>query len=153
MSGELVVDRRYIDSNEIASASSSKISGADQQNGMWVYRVNDAEHTTANIVNTKLLSNVLPTNHQNYLYNGGKGGRFGCAIWWTKHIGIVTNDTAVNTPTLFRQWCVDNSLQIIYPIDTPIHYQLTPQQLLTLKGTNNVYSDTNGQTEIKYWKH
>jgi endo-alpha-1,4-polygalactosaminidase (GH114 family) len=35
----------------------------------------------------------------------------------------------------------------------PIHYTLTPQQILTLKGINNVYSDTNGQMEIKYWKH
>ncbi len=39
------------------------------------------------------------------------------------------------------------------PYAEPIHYQLTPQQILTLKGTNNVYSDMNGQTEIKYWKH
>lgn len=44
-------------------------------------------------------------------------------------------------------------LQIVYKLVEPIHYQLTPQQILTLKGINNVYSDTNGQTEIKYWKH
>lgn len=43
--------------------------------------------------------------------------------------------------------------QVVYKLADPIHYQLTPQQLLTLKGINNVYSDTNGQTEIKYWKH
>lgn len=45
------------------------------------------------------------------------------------------------------------NIQIVYPLAEPIHYQLTPQQLLTLKGINNVYSDANGQTEIKYWKH
>lgn len=39
------------------------------------------------------------------------------------------------------------------PYAEPIHYTLTPQQILTFKGINNVYSDTNGQMEIKYWKH
>lgn len=48
-------------------------------------------------------------------------------------------------------------LTIVAPIrDTVLShytYQLTPQQLLTLKGTNNIWSDTNGQTEVKFWTH
>lgn len=51
------------------------------------------------------------------------------------------------------KWQQENPLQIVYSLETPIIYQLTPQQILTFKGTNNVYSNTNGQTEIKYWKH
>lgn len=43
--------------------------------------------------------------------------------------------------------------KISYKLATPITHQLTPQQILALKGINNVYSNTNGQTEIKYWKH
>lgn len=46
-----------------------------------------------------------------------------------------------------------SNVQVVWKLTEPIHYQLTPQQLLTLKGINNVYSDANGQTEIKYWKH
>ena len=45
------------------------------------------------------------------------------------------------------------NIQIVYPLAEPIHYQLTPQQILAFKGTNNIFSDANGQTEIKYWKH
>lgn len=30
---------------------------------------------------------------------------------------------------------------------------LTPQQLLTLKGTNNIWSDANGPVSITYWTH
>lgn len=44
-------------------------------------------------------------------------------------------------------------LQIVYKRKTPITYQLTPQQLITLKGQNNLWADTNGTTEIKFWKH
>lgn len=35
----------------------------------------------------------------------------------------------------------------------PVTYQLTPQQILTLKGTNNIWSNANGDIEIKYWTH
>lgn len=48
----------------------------------------------------------------------------------------------------------DNTpVQIISKLATPIHYQLTPQQLLTFKGTNNIWSNSNGQTEVKFWTH
>ena len=50
-------------------------------------------------------------------------------------------------------WLVEHPLTFVYKLETPIHYQLTPQQLTALRGINNVYSNTNGQTEIKYWKH
>lgn len=63
----------------------------------------------------------------------------------------------VSTTSAIREsmikWQQENPLQIVYKLREPIHYQLTPQQLLTFKGTNNIYSNTNGQTEIKYWKH
>ena len=34
-----------------------------------------------------------------------------------------------------------------------VTYQLTPQQLITLRGINNIWSSANGEVEIKYWKH
>ena len=34
-----------------------------------------------------------------------------------------------------------------------VTYQLTPQQLTTLRGINNIWSSANGEVEIKYWKH
>ncbi len=38
--------------------------------------------------------------------------------------------------------------QIVYPLATPLTYQLTPQQVNTLVGTNNVWSDS-GQVEVR----
>lgn len=32
-------------------------------------------------------------------------------------------------------------------------YQLTPQQLIALKGVNNIWSNANGPISIKYWTH
>lgn len=42
---------------------------------------------------------------------------------------------------------------IVYKLETPIIYQLTPQQLTTLRGINNIWSSANGEVEIKFWTH
>ena len=44
-------------------------------------------------------------------------------------------------------------LQFVADLATPIEYQLTPQQIKTLKGTNNIWSNANGAVDIKYWTH
>ena len=40
--------------------------------------------------------------------------------------------------------------QVVYPLTMPITYQLTPVQVQALLGVNNVFNDTNGDTEVKY---
>lgn len=41
---------------------------------------------------------------------------------------------------------------LVYELDTPVTYQLTPQQVSTLKGVNNIWADC-GPVNIKYWTH
>ena len=40
--------------------------------------------------------------------------------------------------------------QVVYELATPLTYQLTPIQVNSLLGINNVWNDTNGETEVKY---
>jgi hypothetical protein len=40
--------------------------------------------------------------------------------------------------------------QICYPLATPVEYQLTPQEIRTLLGTNNVWADTGDIAECEY---
>ena len=40
--------------------------------------------------------------------------------------------------------------KLVYPLATPVTYQLTPTQVEALLGVNNIYNDTNGDTEVKY---
>ena len=48
-------------------------------------------------------------------------------------------------------------VQVASRIEEPIHYSLsslTSQQLLTIKSTNHIWSETNGQQiDVKYWTH
>ena len=42
---------------------------------------------------------------------------------------------------------------LLFKRQTPIIQQFTPQQLKTLQGINNIWSNSNGPIEIKYWTH
>lgn len=49
-----------------------------------------------------------------------------------------------------RTWLSSNSIQVTYELATPKTYQLTPHQIQTLVGQNNLWSDTNGEMTIMY---
>ena len=52
----------------------------------------------------------------------------------------------------WMSWLSNNPLQVAYQLETPIAYQLTPQQIKTIIGRNNIWSDA-GDVEVQYWKH
>lgn len=54
---------------------------------------------------------------------------------------------------LVSQYNNGTPVELCYELATPIEYDLTPQQIKTLKGTNNIWSDANGDIEVKYWTH
>ena len=71
-----------------------------------------------------------------------------------------------NGETLIGEWISDRDIyttsgtptigaKVVYTLSEPIHYSLsslTPQQLLTLKSTNHIWSETNGQQiDVTYW--
>ena len=62
--------------------------------------------------------------------------------------------TGMANATEFREWI--NGLEIdpyvVFKLATPLVYQLTPSEIQTLIGTNVLWSDTNGDMEIKYLK-
>ena len=46
-----------------------------------------------------------------------------------------------------------NPLQIVYPLATPITYQLTHTQITQLIGQNHLFMSADGQISLEYWKH
>lgn len=123
----------------------------------WVY------FSPTGISNTYCKCNTLKityTHNKSYipqtpcLFLSGNGETFGGLILGKKEdYPELAEGTAQDRIDAINNWFKENPTQVVYKLKDPIHYQLTPQQLLTLKGTNNIYSNTNGQTEIKYWKH
>ena len=70
----------------------------------------------------------------------------------------VTLDGSVRDATGWKTYCQEQynngtPITLCYPLKTPIHYPIDPQTLKTLRGTNNIWSTSNGPITIKYWKH
>lgn len=41
--------------------------------------------------------------------------------------------------------------KLVYELATPVTYQLTPTQISAIVGTNNIFTDTNGDTSLEYY--
>lgn len=59
-------------------------------------------------------------------------------------------DTDYTDATAFKTAVTGQKL--VYELATPVTYQLTPTQINTMLGTNNIWADT-GDTSVKYWAH
>jgi len=81
------------------------------------------------------------------------GGNPGSMIGRDNSIGMEFKLSAdiQNTSTALNQWFADNPTQLCYELATPITYQLTPKEITTLLGTNNVWSDA-GDITVTYSK-
>jgi hypothetical protein len=58
-------------------------------------------------------------------------------------------ETMGDTLQAFKSYLSTHNLEIVYPLATPITYQLTPTEVRTLLGINNIWADT-GDTEVTY---
>lgn len=59
------------------------------------------------------------------------------------------DDLSITTVADMRTYLSTTPIQFVYELATPTTYQLTPQEIDTLLGTNNVWCDT-GDTSVSY---
>ena len=55
----------------------------------------------------------------------------------------------VTTLEEYKTWLASHNLQVVYPLATPITYNLTPTEVKSLLGINNVWSDA-GDVDVEY---
>ena len=67
------------------------------------------------------------------------------------HIQIRVNKNEVKNQSIdgFKQWLSQNPIQLCYELATPLTIQLTPNQVNSLVGVNNIWADS-GDTEVEY---
>ena len=73
-------------------------------------------------------------------------------VFENETVGITSDMTASERTAAIKTWLADNPIAFVLPLVTPITYQLTPSEIQTLIGTNVLWSDTNGDMEVKYLK-
>jgi phage-related protein len=70
-----------------------------------------------------------------------------CFISNARNFNITIADTiGVSTAADFKTWLQSNHVQVVCELATPQTYTLTPQQVETLIGTNNIWSDAGEVT-------
>ena len=57
--------------------------------------------------------------------------------------------SGVDSVASWKTWLASNNVQFCYKLATPIEIQLTPHELTTLLGTNNIWSDS-GEVSVTY---
>lgn len=100
---------------------------------------------------TALNTTAWETNVRSNLF--AKQGTFPyCQINGAKKIRVVfnINDTSVTTVAQLQALLTQTNLQAVYPLATPTTTQLTPQEVKSLLGSNNIYHDCNGQVAVVY---
>ena len=134
--GLLTVDRAMLtlDGSETITISNSGTAN-------WFYSFSSIL-TNAEAKNSA--SNISSTYPRTGITNGNTVQGITAANDWVR-VRYGTEDTVAN----YKAWLSSNPVQLCYELKTPQTYQLTPQEVKTLLGTNNVWADT-GDTSVTY---
>lgn len=140
VSGKLTIDRALVTLDGTQDLTQN---GTMAYGGLNVKFVPNPTKKNGTTLNEGLMSdvfNTLSTNHLNPYYFEGR----------TTNGNLFFNmPSDVTTMPLAKTWFSNNPVQVSYLLATPIEYDLTPQQIQTLLGENNVWAD--GQiTELTF---
>lgn len=145
-SGQLVVDRETLTIDQNTSLSKDTSGFYTQVNTFM--RSNDYTQ------NDLLICNCLPsvTNHiiLKEIDIGITGYYHATALLSQNWIYFKNGDTSITTVAEMQTWLASNPLQVVYKLATPVSYTLTPGQVKTLLGVNNVWADTGNILSVTY---
>lgn len=133
ISGKLVVDRVCVTPTEVIEV---------QSNNRWNIALTDL-----GVGGSESVSYML-SSHFNPMFANTAGNTY---ISSTKdRLIAIPTDPSLNTKALADAWLQANNPQFVYKLETPKEYQLTPAQLRSLVGANNLTSSTGEVTEVEY---
>ena len=132
--GVLTVDRAIVD---LGTLRWTQISTQSPHWRFWAYLSEMLQNST--LVSTQYVQ-ITPGSQWN--------GSIGVATQLIADTpAVMVSDERYETAADFKT--AMSGVQLVYQLATPQTYQLTPQQLKTLYGTNNVWADT-GDTSVTY---
>ena len=107
------------------------------------------EFRTTGLTNNKSSTSGALSSHYTITSAGFVGMEDGAMRGTSTNLNVwVIRDTRFTDPANFKT--AMSGVQLVHELATPQTYNLTPQQVNTLIGQNNVWNNTNGQTEVEY---
>jgi hypothetical protein len=137
VSGELVVDRAHVDLGSLNWAL---------ENG--IFRLNESIGAKLT-ADTSAVANMLCSVYKTVSQNAMGSTRDKCIAGLNWSNGVRVQDSDYTDVTTFKQ--AMSGVQLVYELATPITYQLTPTQVKSLLGTNNIWADTGDIEELEYF--
>lgn len=139
-SGELVVDHAKFKASDITSFNG--ITALNDGTGSYVYKVN---YFQTNQNDGDIISDTYKRKYPVQSWEGLTYGEFAASTSL-----IITVPNGITTTAQAIEYFESNDAEFVYKLDTPVTYQLTNQQVLSLlKGQNNVWADT-GNVSLEY---
>lgn len=119
--------------------------GASNPNGTPVYAVFNGTSNVASRINKNMMKSNIFTYSKNNRFNSPLYG-YGCID------GGITTQTfilpsSITTKAEADAWFANNPTECVFKLATPLTYQLTSQEVVTLVGQNNIFS--SDATSIK----
>ena len=149
VSGVLTIDRAKIVLN--GTQGIWLVNWVPTSNGVgWAYGYNLTQHkivsdtTVPNIVSDKLKASSYGN-----MFNGRTTDCVGVYTNNAYGIFIRTSDTSLTTVEAINSYLSANPITVVYELATPTTIQLTPQEVTTLLGNNNIWADS-GSVEVEY---
>lgn len=97
--------------------------------------------------------NATPSDFQSNLFPYGNiftgtSTLGACLIWAAVRVRLADMSISLDD---WKAQLASTPMQVVYTLATPIEYTLTPQQIRSLVGENNVWADT-GDVDVEYLK-
>ena len=150
-----VLTAKYIKQtlNGTQTLSPSQVNWRPQTNSVgWYYNIPDWGVKISSDINVP--SNAVSDKLKNVSYNNVYVNDI-CSMGfleggYAKRLFVRITDTSLTTVTAINTYLTNNPIDIVYELETPITYQLTPTQIRSLHGTNNIWVDTGDILDCKY---
>ncbi len=141
--GKLTVDRKTVTLN--GSEGWAKRDGGVNQYYCW--NASSDAFVTTSAEQTTLIGAV--SDHYKGVTWAGFQTKTNCVTLWYGQPFIGIQDSRYADVEALKSGLELNPIQVCYKLATPIVYDLTPTEVTTLLGTNNVWADC-GDSTIKY---
>ncbi|MBR6426150.1 MAG: hypothetical protein IKS29_09365 [Oscillospiraceae bacterium] len=90
---------------------------------------------------------IYAVSTANYVRMADKSVVIGCNFLGNTDAAMIVQDSAYTDAAVFKS--AVSGQKLVYPLATPVTYQLTPTEVTTLLGTNNIWSDC-GDSTVEY---
>ena len=138
--GLLTVDRAYVD---MGTLTWRKLTESHGVNFFSDTIQNDIKASTG----ISIPQNIICSNYSTVSWSDFTLSTDFCIAQVTKQIRVRDSSLSSGDATAFKT--AMSGVQLVYELATPQTYQLTPQEVKTLLGTNNVWTDT-GNVSVTY---